>query len=77
MPLLALLSQQMPKQGQALPAGLDPNAPLLVMSQEVVELSADPVDSSIFDIPAGYQAVSLEQILTGAVSGSTPPQFRQ
>jgi hypothetical protein len=77
MPLLALLSQQMPKQGQALPAGLDPNAPLLVMSQEVVELSADPVDSSIFDIPAGYQAVSLEQILTGAVSASTPPQFKQ
>jgi hypothetical protein len=78
MPLLALLSQQMPKQaGQALPAGLDPNAPLLVMSQEVVELSADPVDGAIFEIPTGYQSVSLEQILTGAVSGSTLPQFRQ
>lgn len=78
MPLLALLSQQMPKQaGQALPAGLDPNAPLLTISQEVVELSADPVDGAIFEVPAGYQAVSLEQILTGAVSGPTPPQFKQ
>jgi hypothetical protein len=78
MPLLALLSQQMPQQaGQALPAGLDPSAPLVTLNQEVVELSADPVDGAIFDVPAGYQAVSLEEILTGAVSGSTPPQFKQ
>ena len=78
MPLLALLSTQMPQQaGQALPAGLDPSAPLVTLNQEVVELSADPVDGSIFDVPAGYQAVSLEEILTGAVSPSTPPQFKQ
>jgi len=78
MPLLALLSTQTPQQaGQALPAGLDPSAPLVTFNQEVVELSADPVDGSIFDVPAGYQAASLEEILTGAVSGSTPPQFKQ
>jgi len=75
MPLLALLSAQMPK--QALPAGLDPNAPLLVMNQEVVDLSADAIDSAIFEVPAGYQAVSLEEIFAGAVSGPTPPQFKQ
>jgi len=78
MPLLALLSTQTPQQArQALPAGLDPSAPRVTFSQEVVELSADPVDGSIFDVPAGYQAASLEEILTGAVSGSTPPQFKQ
>jgi len=32
---------------------------------------------AIFEIPTGYQSVSLEEILTGAVSGSTLPQFRQ
>jgi hypothetical protein len=75
MPFLAAMSQQLP--GQALPAGFDPNAPLMQMSQEVVELSTSPVDEAIFQVPADYQPVSLEEILKGIVSAPTPPQFKQ
>jgi len=77
MPVLALLIQQAPQQaGRALPAGLDPNAPLLEISQEVVGLSADPVDDVIFQVPADYQTATLEEILKGAVPGPAP-QFKQ
>ena len=75
MPFLAAMSQQLP--GQALPAGFDPNAPLMQMSQEVVELSTSPVDEAIFQVPADYQQASLEEILKGIVSAPTPPQFKQ
>jgi len=73
MPVLALMSQQLPRQpGQpALPA-LDPNAPLLQMNQEVVELSTDPLDDSLFQVPQDYQAASVEDILKGAVAAAAP-----
>ncbi len=78
MPLLALLIQQAPQQaGRGLPAGLDPNAPLLEISQEVVGLSADPVDDALFQVPADYQTATLEEVLKGAVSAPTLPQFKQ
>jgi hypothetical protein len=78
MPFLGLMSQQMPRPaGQAASAGLDPNAPLMQMNQELVELSSDPLEDAIFQVPADYQAVSLEEIFKGAVSERTPPQFKQ
>jgi hypothetical protein len=78
MPVLALLIQQAPQQaGRGLPAGLDPNAPLLEISQEVVGLSADPVDDALFQVPADYQTATLEEVLKGAVSAPTLPQFKQ
>jgi hypothetical protein len=77
-PLLALLSQQAPQQaGRGLPAGLDPNAPLMEISQEVVGLSVDPVDDTIFQVPADYQAATLEEVLKGAISAPPPPRFKQ
>jgi hypothetical protein len=77
MPVLALLIQQAPQAGRGLPAGLDPNAPLLEISQEVVGLSVDAVDDAIFQIPADYQPATLEEVLKGAVSAPPPPQFKQ
>ncbi len=78
MPLLVIMTQQMPQPaGQATPAGLDPNAPMMQMNQELVELSSDPVDDAIFQVPADYQAATLEEILKGVVSASMPPQFKQ
>ena len=72
MPLLALMSRQLPQQpGQPL-AGLDPNAPLIQLTQEVVELSTDPVDDSLFTVPAGYQPASLEEILNGMIPTARP-----
>ncbi|HEV8416923.1 MAG TPA: hypothetical protein VGQ49_25225 [Bryobacteraceae bacterium] len=78
MPVLALLIQQAPQQaGRGFPAGLDPNAPLLEISQEVVGLSADPVDDALFQVPADYQTATLEEVLKGAVSAPALPQFKQ
>jgi hypothetical protein len=78
MPVLALLIQQAPQQaGRGLPTGLDPNAPLLEISQEVVGLSADPVNDALFQVPADYQTATLEEVLKGAVSAPTLPQFKQ
>jgi hypothetical protein len=75
MPFLATIGQQLP--GQAPPAGFDPNAPLMQMTQEVAELSASPVDEAIFQVPADYLPASLEEILRGITSAPTPPQFKQ
>ena len=74
-PVLALMSQQLP--GQALPAGLDPNAPLMQMTQEVVELSTGSLEDALFEVPADYQQTSVEEVLKGAVSAAPPPQFKQ
>ena len=77
MPLLATMARQMPRQaGQAPPPEVDPNAPLMQMTQELVELSSNPVDEAIFHVPADYQSVPLEEILKGAASIPTPPQFK-
>ena len=55
MPLLAMMSQQLPQQpGQPLPPALDPNAPLHADqsgSRRAFERSA--VDDSLFRVPAG------------------------
>ena len=79
MPLMAIMARQMPFQpGQAGPPDVDPNAPLLQMNQELVELSSDPVDDAIFQIPADYKSVSLQEMLQSAASAPpAPPQFRQ
>jgi hypothetical protein len=77
MPFLVLMSQQLPQQaGGPLPAGIDPNAPLMKMSQELVELSTDPLDDALFQVPADYQQASIEQILKAAVPAAAPPQFQ-
>ena len=78
MPLLAIMTRQMPQPaGQAPPPEVDPNAPMMQMTQELVELSSDPVDDAIFQVPADYQSVSLEEVLKGAASLPKPPQFKQ
>jgi hypothetical protein len=73
MPVLALMSRQLPQQpGQPPLPALDPDAPLLQMNQEVVELSTDPLDDALFQVPQDYQAAPLEEILKAAVSPAAP-----
>ena len=72
MPFLALMSQQLPQAGQARGPAPDPNAPLMQMTQEVVELSTDPVDDALFAVPAEYQPASLEEILNGMIPTARP-----
>jgi hypothetical protein len=74
MPFLAGMMQQMPPQArQALPAGFDPNAPLMQMNMELVELSADPLEEALFVVPADYQMASLEDILKAAIPAVPAP----
>jgi len=55
MPFVATLAKQMSAQGQgkAMP-NIDPDAPLMVMNQEVAELSSAPVDAALFEVPKDY-----------------------
>jgi hypothetical protein len=73
MPILAAIS----KQGGSLPPGFDPAAPLMQMTQEVAELSTDPLDDAAFQVPADYQAVSLEEVLRGAMPAPAAPKPQQ
>jgi hypothetical protein len=50
-------------QGQAPAGGLDPAAPVLSMTNELVELSTAPIDDSVFQVPAGYREVELQEIV--------------
>jgi hypothetical protein len=74
-PILAMIAQQAP--GRGLPVGLDPNAPLMQMNQEVVEITAGVLEDALFQVPADYQPASLDEILKGAISAAAPPQFKQ
>jgi hypothetical protein len=77
MPFLAGMMKQMPQQaGQVFPAGFDPNGPLMQMNQELVELSSDPLEDSLFVVPADYQMASLEDVLKASIPAA-PPQFKQ
>ena len=62
MPFMATMAKQMAAQGKDLP-GLDPDAPLLEMSQEVAELSSAPVDAALFEIPKDYTAVPADDMI--------------
>lgn len=70
MPMMAQLAQQMAKSGQTLPAGVDPNGPLMQMTQELVELSGAPVDDALFQVPEGFHEASLPDLLKTVI---TPP----
>jgi len=62
-PRLAAAAPLLQAQGQALPQGLDANAPLFSMTHEIVEVSTAPIDDSVFQIPEGYRKVEFEEIL--------------
>jgi hypothetical protein len=59
LPFMATLAKQMAAQGQKFPA-IDPDAPLMEITQEVAELSSAPVDASLFEIPADYASAPAE-----------------
>jgi hypothetical protein len=70
MPFLAELAKQAAADGQQFPA-LDPDAPLLDMNQEVVELSTAPVDASLFEVPKGYTAATVEDMVAEMVKAQS------
>ena len=60
--LVALMQTQ---GGQGVPAGVDATAPLMEVTFRLAELSTDPVPDAVFQVPAGYQAAPLEDLLKG------------
>jgi TonB family protein len=65
MPAITAALERLPAGSHPLGAGFDPNAPLIQMDEEVVELSSDPVPDSFFQIPEGYQEAPIADLLKG------------
>jgi TonB family protein len=53
----------MPMMSWLVQRGFDSNAPVMEVTNEIVELSADPVDDSVFQLPDGYQAAPVEDLM--------------
>ena len=43
--------------------GFDPNAPVMEITNEIVELSAEPVNDSVFQLPEGSQSTTVEELM--------------
>jgi hypothetical protein len=71
-PGLAQAMQQMQRPGQSVAFNLDPNAPLVEMHMLVSEISTDAVPNSVFDVPAGYQAAPVEELVKAMIPGGPP-----
>lgn len=71
MPMLAAVAQKMAPQGSGAPA-IDPNAPLMEVTQEVTELSTAPVDASLFEIPKDYKSLPADDMIRDMMKAQTP-----
>jgi hypothetical protein len=60
--MIAALVQKLSEDGR-LPPGFDPEAPFMEWIQEAVELSTAPQDASLFQAPADYRRVPVEELL--------------
>jgi hypothetical protein len=62
MPGLAQLMR--PAQTNGASAGFDPNAPLMQLNQEMVEISSGSIAASQFEVPPGFQEVAAAELIT-------------
>jgi hypothetical protein len=58
----------MPMMSRFVQPGFEPNAPLMEINNEVVELSAEPVNDSVFQLPGGYQAAPVEDLMKSVIA---------
>jgi len=47
--------------------GFDPNAPVMEITSEISELSAEPVDDSVFQLPDGYRPAPVEELMKSLI----------
>ncbi|HYL38603.1 MAG TPA: hypothetical protein VEV17_21985 [Bryobacteraceae bacterium] len=71
-PMMAQLAQQAGKQQNPVPGGFDPNAPLMEMSIEIAEISTAAIEDSVFEIPHGFQAVALDDLMKAVAAAASP-----
>ncbi len=64
-PAIAAALERLPAGSNPLGAGFDPNAPLIQMDEEAVELSSEPVPDGLFQVPEGYQEAPIADLLKG------------
>jgi hypothetical protein len=73
LPAMAAILQP---QGQALPAGFDPNAPLMEVRMELAGFSTDALPDTTVQVPADYSAASIGDLIQAqhaAVRVAAPP----
>lgn len=63
-PGMAAMMEEARKQGKPVPPGMDFSGPLMEMTMELVELSSQPVEEAVFQIPAGYTQEAMQDSLT-------------
>jgi hypothetical protein len=68
----AQMAQNMQKQGKPLPSTYDPDAPIVQVKQEAAELSTAPVEDSTFQVPEGYAAVPMEDLMKTLLQPQQP-----
>ncbi len=68
----AQMAQNMQKQGKPLPPSYDPDAPIVQVKQEAAELSTASVEDSTFQVPEGYTAVPMEDLMKALVQPHQP-----
>jgi len=70
MPALAAMMKMAP-QGNPAGAEIDPNAAMMQMTQQVADLSTEPISDSQFDVPAEYTQESADQFMKDLVARAT------
>jgi len=65
MPGVMAMMKQMPADKNPFGEKFDADAPLFEIRNEVVEISTAAIPDSVFEIPAGYKAVPLAEIVKG------------
>jgi hypothetical protein len=77
MPSMAEMLRQIPAEDNPGAAAFDPDAPLMQMNQEAVEISSASIPASQFEIPEGFQEVAIADLIKDmipAVPASAPTQ---
>ena len=66
--------EMLQKMGEHSPFGpnFDPNAPISESTLNLAELSTAPVDAAIFQIPEGFQAAPIEDLVKSAMAAMMP-----
>jgi hypothetical protein len=77
LPSVIEMMKQMPADRNPFGGNFDAAAPIFEMRNEASEISADPVPDSVFQIPAGYQAAPIAEIVKGMMDKLKPNQPQQ
>jgi len=70
-PGLAAIMAQARANGANVPDVPGPDSPLVELSIEMKDLSADPVPDSVFEVPEGYQTAAMEDLAKGMMAGAS------